>query len=426
MEIKSIRKKFLKYVSLNVLGMIGLSCYILADTFFVARGIGAEGLTALNLAIPVYSFINGVGLMIGMGAATRYSISKSRTIFTEALYYVLIIASIFLLVGIFLPGQLATLLGADIATYNMTSVYLRVILCFSPMFILNNLFICFVRNDGNPKLSMIAMVIGSLSNIILDYIFIFPLNMGMFGAAFATGIAPVVSLSILSFHIILKKNSFKLCRNGIDIKDFCDISKLGVSSFITEVSSGVVIIIFNSIILGLQGNLGVAAYGIIANIALVVIAIFTGISQGIQPIISESYGESKKNEISKVLKYGVVTVILFAIIVYAISFIFAEAIVGLFNKDRDLELASIAINGLKIYFSAFIFVGVNILSATYFNSVDDPRHSFIISFLRGFVIIIPVAYILSMIFGINGVWITLTVTEIIVLAVSLIMLILKK
>lgn len=418
MKKASIKGTFAKYVSLNIVGMIGLSCYILADTFFVARGVGADGLTALNLAIPIYSFIHGAGLMIGMGGATRFTIAKSKGIFTQSVYYALFIACIFLLVGLFGTSQLAALLGANSDTQQNAAVYLQTILCFAPMFLLNNVVICFVRNDSNPRLSMIAMLVGSLSNIILDYVFIFPFQMGMFGAALATGIAPVISLLILSTHFIKKKNSFSLIRLKPQLKAFGDISSLGVSALITEFSSGVVIIVFNVIILKLEGNTGVAAYGIIANIALVIISIFTGISQGMQPIISRCYGENNLADVKKVLKYGIITAVSTAIIVYGISAAFAEPIVAAFNKDSNPHLAEIAVNGLRIYFTAFAFAGFNILSAAYFSAVDSPKNAFIISLLRGFIVIIPAAFILSALLGINGVWLAMTATELIVLLVS--------
>lgn len=423
MKNQNIIKTFMKYVSLNIIGMIGLSCYILADTFFVARGIGADGLTALNLAIPIYSFIHGAGLMIGIGGGTRFSVSKSSTIFTQGFFYVLLLSCLFLPMGLFYSTELARLIGANADTIQNTGIYLKVILIFSPMFLLNNLIICFVRNDGNPKLSMIAMLVGSFSNIILDYIFIFHCNMGMFGAAFATGIAPVISLYILSSHFIKRKNTFKLVKAKPQIMNLLDISSLGVSALITEVSSGIVIIIFNTIILKLSGNIGVAAYGIIANIALVVMSVFTGISQGVQPIISKYYNLNKENEIKKVFKYGILTAISIALLVYIVAITFTEPIVGAFNKDSNIQLAEIAAKGLLIYFTAFIFVGINILCSTYFSSIDKPKHAFKISILRGFIVIIPTAFILSSLLGLVGVWMTVTVTEVIVFLVSITMLI---
>lgn len=428
MKQNNIFYTFMKYSSLNVLGMIGLSCYILADTFFVARGIGVNGLTALNLAIPIYSFIHGLGLMIGMGGSTRYSISKSdhsknssSVIFTQALQFTIILSLILLSIGLFFSSDIAILLGAGEATHAMTNTYLKTILAFAPMFMMNNLFICFVRNDNNPKLSMYAMLIGSFSNIILDYIFIFPLNMGMFGAALATAIAPMISLIILSLHFLKKKNSFIYVKSKLKIESIKDICVLGAAVLITEVSSGIVMIIFNSIILTLLGNVGVAAYGILANIALVITAIFTGISQGVQPILSQNYGSSNKNNVRKIYYYGIITALICALIIYIIIFIFSKPIVSIFNGEHNLALEGIAISGMHIYFTAFFFTGVNIVTSIYFSSIDNPKLSFIISILRGFILIIPITLLLASLLGINGVWLSLPITEFIVSLIILYM-----
>ncbi|MEI0604030.1 MATE family efflux transporter, partial [Brachyspira alvinipulli] len=293
----NILNLFVKYVSLNILGMIGLSCYILADTFFVARGTGSEGLAALNIAIPIYNFINGIGLMIGMGSATKYAILKTQNrnheaniIFSNALIYIVIFAAFFIITAAFFTGKIAYMLGARDNVHTMTDIYLKVVLFFSPMFMLNNLLLGFIRNDNHPKLAMFGMIMGSLFNIVFDYVFIFPLNMGIFGAALATGFSPIVSMLVLSVLFIKKENTFCIVKPSINFKKFFETVSLGISFLITEVSSGFVMIAFNIVILNIAGNIGVAAYGIIANIALVIIAIFTGTGQGIQPIISSNFG----------------------------------------------------------------------------------------------------------------------------------------
>lgn len=419
MNLEKIENRFMKYVSFNVIGMIGLSCYILADTFFVANGVGIHGLTALNLAIPIYSFIHGTGLMIGMGGATRFTISKSKNIFTQSLYYVLFMSAFFLIIGLFFTELLAEMLGGNQETLNYTITYLKTILCFAPMFLLNNVLICFIRNDGNPKLSMMAMLVGSFSNIVLDYVFVYPLQMGMFGAAFATGLAPVISLLCLSKHFICKHNSFHINRIKMKLKELKDISLLGAAALITELSSGIVIIVFNMIILNLEGNTGVAAYGIVANIALVIIAIFTGISQGMQPLISLSHAKSQLEDMRKILRYGVLCAIVVAITVLISSFVYAEEIVALFNSSGDPLLSVLASLGMRLYFTAFIFVGINILCASYFSASDNPKYALIISVLRGLVLIIPISIILAKLFGMNGVWLAMTCTEFIVFLVAL-------
>ena len=418
MKNKSQFKEFARYSTLNVLGMIGLSCYILADTFFVSRGLGRNGLTALNLAIPVYSFIHGSGLMLGIGGATKYSIFKSNkesknanTIFTNTLCLAIVLSIVFILIGIFLSKSLTTVLGADSDVFKMTNTYLKFILIFAPAFIINDVLICFVRNDNNPNLSMYAMLIGSLSNIILDYIFIFPLQLGIFGAVFATGLAPIISMLILSLHSIKRKNQFHFIKIKPSIKIALNTLSLGFPSLVAEVSSGIVIIVFNMIILNLIGNVGVAAYGIVANLSLVVIAIYTGIAQGIQPLISKSYGRNDLKSIKLIFKYAMITMSIISCILYLIIFFLADPIAKIFNSENNLVLQSIATNGLRLYFIAVIFVGFNIILPMFFSCMEKAFLAQTISLLRGLIVIIPMAFLLSVLASITGVWLAFPITE---------------
>ena len=420
---------FLKYVSANVLGMIGYSCYILADTFFIARGIGADALAALNLVLPAYSLMNGTGLMIGMGAASRYTISSTkpegtlhRTIFTQALYLAAFAAVIFSSGGIFLPDRIAAVLGANADTIGYATDYIRILLIFSPLFLGNNLLLSFVRNDGAPRLSMTGMIVGSLTNIVLDYVFIYPLGMEMTGAALATATAPVISMLIMSVHFIKKRNHFRPVRTRLSLVRWGDICTLGVSSLVTELSSGVVIIVFNYLILGLNGNTGVAAYGILANNALVLISIYTRIGQGLQPIVSRYAGKDGEEQRRSLRRYALATSLSFALLSYLLIAVFAVPLAELFNREHDPILTDIASNGMRIYFVSLFFSGINIVAAAFLSSADRPKQAFVISILRGFVLIIPVAWILSVLFGLTGIWMAVPVTEAIVCALALIFL----
>lgn len=426
-------KDFAVYSSLNVLGMIALSCYILADTFFVSKGLGTNGLTALNLAIPIYSFIHGSGLMIGMGGGTKYSIYKSQNeiksgnrTFTNAVYLAAAFAVIFVLIGIFLPGTIVSLFGAKDSVFDLSKTYLQVILLFAPAFLMNNVLLCFVRNDGAPQLSMAAMIVGSLSNVVLDWVFIFPCNMGIFGAAFATGLAPVISMIILSPHFLRKKNEFHFTKCKLQGKLSIGILSSGIPSLVTEVSSGIVMIVFNSIIMGIQGNIGVAAYGVIANLSLVVMAIYTGIAQGIQPLVSRNHGFKKYANIQSVMRYALITMLIFSAIIYSVVFFATSQIVNIFNSEHNDMLQNIAIQGLRLYFIACPFAGFNIIISVYFTSTEHPRPAHLISILRGFIIIIPMAFLLSFIAKLFGVWCAFPVTELIVATIGMIFYIIAK
>lgn len=418
MKKSSWMGEFCRYVSLNVVGMLGLSFYILADTYFISLGLGTNGLAALNLAIPVYSFMLGCGQMVGMGGGIKFAILKNQEnrsttdrIFTTSLYLGAAVALALVLLGLFGADAMVTLMGADQTVYPMTRTYLRVLLLFSPAFILNNILLPFVRNDGQPQLAMAAMIGGSLSNVVLDYLFIFPCKMGILGAVVATGFSPIISMAILSPHFIRKKHSFHLtkCRWRPGLS--AGILSAGAPSLITELSSGVVILAFNAILLGLEGNSGVAAYGVIANLSLVVTAIYSGIAQGVQPILSSSYGRGEGEKLRAILRYALTAMLALSAAIYLGMYLGAGLIAAAFNNQGDPLLQSLAVQGLKIYFLACPFVGFNIILAAAFAALEQPRPAQVISLLRGFFLILPVTFLLSRWWGALGVWWAFPVTE---------------
>ena len=411
-------KAYTKYAFFNVLGMLGLSCYILADTFFVAKGLGSNGLAALNLAIPIYSFIHGSGLMLGIGGATRYSIAKSQgqtdrmnLIFSHTAFSVCVLSIVFFTVGLLGADVITRILGADDAIFSMCRTYLQVLLLFSPLFMLNDMVLCFVRNDGAPRLVMVSMLAGSFLNIFLDYVFIFSFRMGIFGAVLATGFAPAIGLAVQSTFFIQKKNHFCLVKRPLRLQLLGQILSTGVPSLITELSSGIVIMAFNAIILGLMGNIGVAAYGIIANLSIVVIALYTGIAQGIQPLLSRYYGAGTDRNVQSVFKYALYTVILLSGIVYLGVFLGADWLASVFNSEGSHTLQTIAVDGMKLYFTACVFAGSNIIFSIYCTSTDNPRPASILSVLRGFLLILPMAFVMSRLWGMTGLWLAFPATE---------------
>lgn len=404
-------RTFSRYASLNMLGMIGISCYILADTFFVSRGTGATGLAALNIAIPAYNLLNGLGLMTGVGGATQFSICRAQKdsqgadrAFTNAVFLGLGIGALFLLLGVFGATPLSYLLGADAETFPLTSVYLRTLLSFSPFFVINNVLLTFVRNDGDPGRAMRGMVIGSLSNIVFDYLFIFPLGMGMFGAALATGISPIISILLQIGHLRKASRGFHLLRIRPQIHALPPLCAPGLSSLIGEASSGVVLLLFNLTMLRLTGNTGVAAYSIIANLALVAIAIFQGLSTGMQPLVSHSSGAGDRAALRRLFRYGVVTALSIATLLYVLVCTFAEPISAAFNSAGDPVLTGYAVPGLRIYFLGFWCAGLNIVSAAFFSASGHTATGFAISLVRGVAAIPPILFALAALFGVTGVW----------------------
>lgn len=193
----------------------------------------------------------------------------------------------------------------------------------------------------------------------------------------------------------------------------------GIPAFITETSSGIVMLAFNFIILRLQGTVGVAAYGVVAAISLVVVAMYTGLSQGIQPVISRNHGLKNIPAVRLLLKYALVTIILLSGAIYSLIFTFAAPIASAFNSEHNTILQELAIYGLRVYFTACPFLGFNIVFSTYLISTERPRPAQIISLLRGFFVIIPTTFLLSAVFKMTGVWCAFPVTELIAATIGI-------
>ena len=423
-------RTFIKYVSLNILSMIGLSCYILADTYFIAAGVGSMGVAALNLVLPVYMLVSGLGLMLGMGGATRYAIQRgegdetgARQTFTIAVVTGAALGIGFTLAGLLFSAPIAELLGAEGEALPLAAKYLQTLLLYSCAFILNQIFVCFVRNDGNPNLTMAAMLIGSLSNVALDYVFIFPFGLGMFGAALATGFSPVISMCVLSFHLLKRGCRLRLAVPRRALRRLLGMMALGVSSFVTELSNGIVMLLFNFVLLSLAGNTGVAAYGIVANLARVVVSIFTGLAQGIQPVVSDCFGRGRMKDCRIVLRCALLTAAVLGGSFCLAGFLWPGQLAAVFDRDGGSAFAALAADGIRLYFTAFILMGINVVAAAYFSAAARALEAMVISLARGIVLLLPCLFLLAGLLGVNGVWLAVPATELLTCLVSLFFLI---
>ena len=424
----NLTKQFFKYVSQNIFGLLGTSCYILADTYFIAQAAGTDGVTLLNLCLPIYNLIFAFGSMIGLGAATRYAIlraqgdARAQRYFSNAIFSVCILAVPFMLVGIFRPDGLLRLMGGDADIVALGMNYARIFLMFTPFFMCNYVVASFVRNDGDPSLAMVATLSGSLFNVVFDYIFIFPMGLGLPGAALATAISPILSIAVCSAHFIKKSNTITFVRKAPSVRLLAQSCQLGISGFVGELSSGVTTTVFNFLLLRLAGNVAVAAYGVVANFALVATAIFNGVAQGAQPLVSQCYGKNEMAGARKLLLLGCGTVLGLAALLYGVVFGYTDALTALFNSENSALMAEFAHSGMRIYFVGYFFAGCNIVAAGYLGAVNRPAEASITSLCRGMVAIVVCSLVLSALFGMNGVWAAFPVSEAITLALTVFLL----
>lgn len=411
-------KLLIKYMLPCIGGMLGLSVCILFDTVFIGRSLGDLGLAALNICLPMYNIFSAIALTFGVGGATVLAINlgkkkyhKINNIFTTSILGAIFICVCINILQCFFLDDICYLLGASNKTFQLVKEYLSVILTFNIAFILMSVLNVFVRSDGSPKLAMTGIILANITNIVLDYIFIFPLGMGMKGAALATAIGQIVGISILLIHFITGKSSMKIEFSNLNLYKFRKIILTGIPSFITEISSGFMIFVFNIVIYKVIGDIGVSAYGIITNLALIFLAVFNGVSQGVQPLISINYGADREDRVKVFLRLARTVAFSLGIIFISLGFIFPNQLIGLFTDDIG-QLRDITKQGMSIYFFAFLFSGVNIINIAYLQAMEEGKKSIVLSILRGVIFVGILISILPRFLGKNGVWITVPATEI--------------
>ena len=386
-------KNFIHYVSHSIAGMIGISVYILADTYFIASYSGSDGLAVLNLVLPLYGMMNALGSMIGIGSATRYSIRKARgkdvsSFFLQAVFWNAVFSIPFLLAGLFFSREILALLGADRELQELGIPYLRTILPFAFFYMVNYTTSAYVRNDNNPSIAM-----------------------GLAGAALATGISPIVGSAFCLIHYCGKKNTVPFGWQTPRFKHLCACCQLGLSNFVGEIASAVTIATFNMLILNLSGNTGIAAYGVISNVSSVCNAIYNGLAQGVQPLMSHSYGKKDKHLLQKYLQYGIVTALLISVIILFFVNYKSDFFIALFNSENNPDLYVYAKEGIRLYFWAFLFVGINTLLVSYFSATNNPKPAFLSSLIRGTFAIVFFALLLSYFWKMVGVWLAFPCSE---------------
>lgn len=287
-------------------------------------------------------------------------------------------------------------------------------------FVMGSVLSPFVRADKAPKTAMTAVIAGGFTNIVLDYLFIFPFNMGLRGAAIATAISYTLSMFILTVHFFTKNNTLKFEKNFFKIKSVLRIAKCGVPSFFSEISTGLVIFIFNIQIMRLLGEDGVTAYSIISNTAITIIALFNGICQTIQPLVSVNIGAGERKRAESFRKIALITALILGVLSYIVCIVFPEEIVRIFVTPTDTVL-KIAVNSINLYAIAFIVTGINMVLGAYLQSIEEAKGAFMIALCRGLLLVSIAVIILPIFMGINGVWISVPAAEFCTLIIGVIL-----
>lgn len=422
----NIRKLFFKYLLPSISATLVTSIYVLADTIIIGRGVGANGIAALNIVLPIYSLFFGTGILLGVGGAVLMSFANGKgdrklanSYFTSSVILAVAFSILYLTIGFLFFDKIVHLLGANEDNIALVKEYGKYVVLGSPLFLSSNFLQAFIRNDKAPKLAMVGIITGGVLNVILDYIFVFELNMSISGAAIATLMGTSITVIILLSHFLSKNNNMKLIKNSFKFKIGIDILQSGVSSFIIEMASGIVIFLFNLQLLKYIGNIGVIVYGIISNSAIVAMSLFNGVAQAAQPIMAINFGANKIKRVLEVKRFAIITAVIIGMTLFLIGFGFPKTIISIFI-DLTPEIISLGTKAIRIYFIGFLVMGLNIFYITYFQSIMQPKISLFICLLRGFILSTIFVFVLPLFFKVTGIWLTMPITEFITVIVCFI------
>ena len=426
---KSLKHDFVRFVSATVASLMVFSLYSMVDGLMVSIGVNEYAMSAVNLSLPFTNALFSIAVLFGVGSSTLIAIyiaqdkrHEADTLFSQNFSTLLVIGVLAtMLVFVFLE-PFAILLGADEITLDYVKEYLTGIAPFSVCFLVSYNLEVLVKTDGYPRYALFTVITGCLTNCVLDYVAIFWLNMGVFGAAAATGISQLVTCVLYLIHFFSKKCTFHLRKFRFDPHLYARILPIGLADGVTELCTGLMIFLFNHTVLRCIGTDGVVTYTVIAYVNPVVINLMVGISQGSQPLVSFHYGKGEHDQCQKLLRYGLTTVCIIAPLLFLCIYFFAPQIVSVYLSHASDELVAYSVRAFRHYGISYLLVGFNVVIGGFLTALERPIPAISISVGRGLVLQSAVLLMLAALFGGETLWYTPIISEALCLAMSVIFL----
>ena len=415
----------IKYTMPTVIMMIFFSLYTIIDGMFVSRFVGSNALSAINIVYPIIFIMIGISVMLATGGSAIVAKSMGEGKSQEAKENFTLITIVAVILGIVISAisllyikKIIFALGSTEALYDFCHSYLAIMLLFSPFIILKMYFDYFLVTAGASNLGLISSILGGIINIVLDYIFIVPLNMGIAGAALATCIGYALSSIIGLIYFFRKKNTLHFVKPKFDLNVIKNSCFNGSSEMVTQLSSSVTTILYNLAMIKLLGEDGVASITIILYIQLLLNSAYLGFTSGVSPRISYNYGSNDENQVQKLVKYSYLLIGIFAICSFIFSRAMSHNLISIFVSEGS-NLYDISLNGFNIFSFSFLICGFNIFASGLFTAFSNGKVSALISLLRTFIFFVIGMFILPRYLGVNGVWIVVPLAEVATLLISL-------
>ncbi len=426
LETKKISSLVWEYSIPAIIGTLVNSLYNIVDRIFIGQGVGAYAISGLAITFPVTILASALGMLVGVGAASRISISlgekKKHTaeqILGNSLMLILLFNAVIMTLFYIYLDPILIAFGATESTLPYAREYLQIVLVGNVFISLCYSFNNMMRASGYPKKAMITMLIGAVLNIILDPIFIFVFNLGIAGVAWATVISMFVGMLFVMHHFVQENSLIRLRKENIRLNKtiVLAIVSIGLSPFFMQVAASGVAVLLNTSLLKYGGDLAVGAYGILNSMLLIIVMTVVGLNQGTQPIIGYNYGARNFIRVKETFYYAVKIATIVTCAGFIIGMFFPRQFAGAFTNDQ--ALLEIAENGIRLSLIVFPLVGFQIVAGNFFQSIGQVKKAIIQSLSRQIIFLVPGLLIFPTLFGLNGVWIAMPVSDFLASLLSL-------
>lgn len=416
-------KSFLRFTLPSIIMMVFISIYSTVDGLFISNFINADALSGLNIIWPIFNVIFSIIIMFASGGSAiiakklgeKKQEEASRN-FTLLIITATILGIIISVIGIIFLDPIVKLLGATDVLYQYAFDYGLYLIVFTPFIVLKTMYEYFLITASKPSLGLFNTVLGGIINLFLDYVFIVKLNLGIKGAALATGIGFLVPAIVGSAYFFKKDANLRFTKTKLDFKILIESAINGSSEMVTNATVGIITVVYNLLMLKYFGEKGVAAISIIIYVQYALAAVFFGFSSGAAPVIAYNYGEQNEKKIKQIVSYCFKFITITTVITAVLAIFASPALIRLFT--RDPEVIKITESGIGLYSLCYLTMGFNIFASSMFTAFSNGKISAIISMLRSFVFIILGLLILPLIIGVNGLWLAIPTAEFLSVIVS--------
>ncbi len=422
---QSLLKQFFHFSAATVASLMVFSLYSIVDGLFVARGVGEYAMTAVNLSVPFVNLLFSIAVIFAVGTSTiiayllgQKNAQSANKLFSQNLATLVVIGVTISVLVLVFTEPLARLLGAEEVTLEYTIHYLQGLAPFAVCFMISYNLEVLVKTDGRPRLALVTVCVGCVTNCVLDYLAIFHWGLGIWGAAAATGLSQLLTCIIYLTHFLGKHTTFHPVHFRMDWKIYRRLLPIGISDGLTELCNGLMIFLFNHTILRCIGTDGLVAYTIIAYANTLVINITMGVSQGSQPLISFQNGRGDGTAIGNLLRYGLRTMCGIAAVCFTVLFLAAPKLVAVYLPEAGAEMLTFATDAFRRYSLCYLPVGFNIYIAGFLTAMERPLPAVSISTGRGLILQGSILLLLAAVLGGGSIWFAPVISEVLCLGLS--------